>query len=46
MNELGTPGSKAYKEKFTKVDNENRLKELEVIEGAYLEMGFTFYREF
>ncbi|KAG2708884.1 hypothetical protein I3760_05G213000 [Carya illinoinensis] len=40
----GTTGSKAYREKFTKVDNEKRLKELEVIEGAYLEMGFTFYR--
>ncbi|XP_041012804.1 norbelladine synthase-like [Juglans microcarpa x Juglans regia] len=40
----GTAGSKAYREKFTKVDNEKRLKELEVIEGAYLEMGFTFYR--
>ncbi|KAG7980666.1 hypothetical protein I3843_05G193800 [Carya illinoinensis] len=40
----GTTGSKAYREKFTKVDNEKRLKEVEVIEGAYLEMGFTFYR--
>ncbi|KAF5450658.1 hypothetical protein F2P56_030989 [Juglans regia] len=41
----GTPGSKAHREKFTKVDNEKRLKEVEVlIEGAYLEMGFTFYR--
>ncbi|GMY06356.1 norbelladine synthase-like isoform X1 [Fagus crenata] len=32
-----------YKEKFTKVDNEKRLKEAEVIEGGYLELGFTLF---
>ena len=32
-----------YKEKFTKLDNEKRLKETEVIEGGYLELGFTLF---
>jgi hypothetical protein len=41
--ELGTPLS-GYKEKYTKVDNEKRLKEAEVIEGGYLELGFTLFR--
>lgn len=33
-----------YLEKFTKVDNEKRVKEAEVIEGGYLELGFALYR--
>ncbi|GAB2264946.1 hypothetical protein Dimus_000017 [Dionaea muscipula] len=33
-----------YKEKFTKIDNEKRVKETEAIEGGYLDLGFTFYR--
>ncbi|XP_059627955.1 norbelladine synthase-like [Cornus florida] len=40
----GTPVFSYYKEKFTKIDDENRVKEAEVIEGAYLEIGFTLYR--
>ncbi|CAH1452361.1 unnamed protein product [Lactuca virosa] len=36
--------TKYYKEKFTKIDNENMVKEGEVVEGAFLDMGFTFYR--
>uniref|UniRef100_A0A2N9IZ34 Bet v I/Major latex protein domain-containing protein n=1 Tax=Fagus sylvatica TaxID=28930 RepID=A0A2N9IZ34_FAGSY len=39
----GTPLS-GYREKFTKVDNEKRVKETEVIEGGYLELGFTLFR--
>ncbi|KAF4393371.1 hypothetical protein F8388_023175 [Cannabis sativa] len=35
---------KSHKEKYTKVDNEKRVKEVEVIEGGYLELGFTLYR--
>lgn len=35
---------KSYKEKFTVVDDEKRVKETEVVEGGYLEMGFTLYR--
>ncbi|KAL8255642.1 hypothetical protein R6Q59_030709, partial [Mikania micrantha] len=30
--------------KFTKVDNENTVKEVEVIEGGFLDMGFDLYR--
>ncbi|KAE8077492.1 hypothetical protein FH972_016052 [Carpinus fangiana] len=41
---LGTPGFTSYSEKFTKVDHEKRLKEVEVIEGGYLDLGFTLYR--
>ncbi|KAJ9554881.1 hypothetical protein OSB04_009495 [Centaurea solstitialis] len=33
-----------YSEKFTKVDNENRVKEAEVVEGGFLDFGFTLYR--
>ncbi|XP_050386509.1 norbelladine synthase-like [Argentina anserina] len=39
----GMPGPGWHKEKFTMVDNEKRVKEVEVIEGGYLELGFTFY---
>ncbi|OWM63475.1 S-norcoclaurine synthase 2-like [Punica granatum] len=40
----GIPGLTSYKEKFTKIDNENRIKETEVVEGGLLDMGFTLYR--
>ncbi|XP_076893974.1 norbelladine synthase-like [Bidens hawaiensis] len=33
-----------YKEKFTKVDNANMLKETEVVEGWFLDFGFDLYR--
>ncbi|KAC9534230.1 hypothetical protein R6Q59_029861 [Mikania micrantha] len=33
-----------YKEKFTKIDHENKVKVLEVIEGGHLDLGFTCYR--
>ncbi|GFY83359.1 hypothetical protein Acr_03g0001330 [Actinidia rufa] len=39
-----TPAFSSYKEKFTKVDDENRVKEAEVIEGGYLDLGFNLYR--
>lgn len=32
-----------YKEKFTVVDNE-RVKVAKVVEGGYLNLGFTLYR--
>ncbi|GMY06357.1 S-norcoclaurine synthase 2-like [Fagus crenata] len=41
----GTAGFSGCKEKFTKVDNEKRLKETELIEGGQLELGFTLYRD-
>ncbi|KAK9064009.1 hypothetical protein SSX86_017881 [Deinandra increscens subsp. villosa] len=34
----------AYKEKSTKIDHENKVKVLEVIEGGYLDIGFTTFR--
>ncbi|PIA26972.1 hypothetical protein AQUCO_08400025v1 [Aquilegia coerulea] len=34
----------SWKEKFTKIDDEKRLKEAEVIEGAFLQLGFSLYR--
>ncbi|XP_030491314.2 norbelladine synthase [Cannabis sativa] len=40
----GATRFKSYKEKFTKVDNELRVKEADVMEGGYLELGFTLYR--
>ncbi|KAF7836552.1 S-norcoclaurine synthase 2-like [Senna tora] len=42
--ELGTGGPNSYKEKFTKIDIEKRIKETEVVEGGYLELGFTLFR--
>ncbi|KAJ9559000.1 hypothetical protein OSB04_013614 [Centaurea solstitialis] len=40
------PGSgiSYYKEKYTVVDDEKRVKEAEVIEGGYLDFGFTLFR--
>ncbi|XP_065633085.1 norbelladine synthase [Quercus suber] len=42
--ELGSHGFTVHKEKFTKLDNEKRMKELEVIEGGYIDLGFTLFR--
>uniref|UniRef100_A0ACD5YY86 Uncharacterized protein n=1 Tax=Avena sativa TaxID=4498 RepID=A0ACD5YY86_AVESA len=39
----GTPGLESYKEKFIKVDNENYVKEAIVVEGGFLDYGFTKY---
>ncbi|KAL7154946.1 hypothetical protein ABFS83_03G038600 [Erythranthe nasuta] len=41
------PGRKdmtSYKEKCTVVDDEKRVKETEVLEGGFLDLGFTLYR--
>ena len=35
---------KYFKEKYTKVDNENRVKESEIVEGGYLDAGFNFFK--
>ncbi|KAK7847527.1 s-norcoclaurine synthase 1 [Quercus suber] len=40
----GSHGFTVHKEKFTKLDNEKRMKELEVIEGGYIDLGFTLFR--
>jgi hypothetical protein len=39
----GTPGLEFYKEKFVKVDNQNYVKEAIVVEGGFLNYGFTEY---
>ncbi|KAL4560743.1 hypothetical protein LXL04_032897 [Taraxacum kok-saghyz] len=40
------PGSgiSYYKEKYTMIDDEKRVREAEVIEGGHLDFGFTLYR--
>ncbi|KAI3471311.1 hypothetical protein Pfo_027974 [Paulownia fortunei] len=40
----GGEGLTWYKEKFTVVDDEKRVKEAEVVEGGYLDLGFSLYR--
>ncbi|KAL0340890.1 UNVERIFIED_CONTAM: S-norcoclaurine synthase 2 [Sesamum radiatum] len=40
----GTAGLTSYKEKYTVVDEERRVKEAEVVEGGVLDLGFTLYR--
>ncbi|XP_042020443.1 norbelladine synthase-like [Salvia splendens] len=37
------PGMKSFKEKFMVVDNEKRVKEAEVVNGGFLDLGFTMY---
>nr|ACJ76787.1 S-norcoclaurine synthase 2 [Argemone mexicana] len=41
------PGAvpRRYKEKFVKINNEKRLKEVIMIEGGYLDMGCTSYMD-
>ncbi|XP_075483150.1 norbelladine synthase-like [Primulina tabacum] len=41
---LGTPGPASYKEKFTVVDDSRRVKETEVVEGGFLDLGFKYFR--
>ncbi|KAI6696094.1 hypothetical protein NL676_016213 [Syzygium grande] len=41
---LTLAGGFCYKEKFTKVDHESRVKETEAVEGGFLDMGLTLYR--
>ncbi|KAI3414571.1 uncharacterized protein J3R85_016133 [Psidium guajava] len=40
----GVATSLSYKEKFTRVDDENRVKEVKVIKGGFLDMESSFYR--
>jgi len=41
---LGTPGASYLKERFTKIDDNKRIKETEVFEGGYKDLGFHLYR--
>ncbi|KAM7269788.1 hypothetical protein ACFE04_025285 [Oxalis oulophora] len=38
----GTPEPSYLKEKFIRIDDENRIKETEIFEGAYKALGFDF----
>ncbi|KAL0340889.1 UNVERIFIED_CONTAM: hypothetical protein Sradi_4605700 [Sesamum radiatum] len=40
----GTAGQTSYKEKYTVVDDERRVKVTEVVEGGALDLGFTLFR--
>ncbi|XWS65057.1 hypothetical protein CRYUN_Cryun05aG0058300 [Craigia yunnanensis] len=40
----GSPGSGYMIERFTKVDDENRVKETELIEGGYKDLGLDLFR--
>lgn len=44
-NSVGNPGGQpmTYQEEFTKIDNENRLREALVVAGDILKLGFTKY---
>ncbi|KAL0403328.1 UNVERIFIED_CONTAM: hypothetical protein Sradi_1973600 [Sesamum radiatum] len=39
-----TAGLPWYKEKYTVVDDERRVKDAEVVEGGLMDLGFTLYR--
>ncbi|KAL0918193.1 hypothetical protein M5K25_010187 [Dendrobium thyrsiflorum] len=39
----GSSGPKYSKQKFVKVDNEKHVKEIKVIEGGLIELGFSSY---
>ncbi|WMV36332.1 hypothetical protein MTR67_029717 [Solanum verrucosum] len=41
--QVSLPGNPPYKEKFVLMDDEKRVKEVEIVEGGYLDLGFTFY---
>ncbi|CAN4084445.1 unnamed protein product [Withania somnifera] len=41
--QVSLPGNAPYKEKFVLVDDEKKVKEVEIVEGGYLDVGFTFY---
>ncbi|EEF42384.1 norbelladine synthase [Ricinus communis] len=40
----GTPGTGYMKEIFTKMDDDKRVKETEIIEGGYKDLGFDHVR--
>ncbi|KAL8242121.1 hypothetical protein R6Q59_012423 [Mikania micrantha] len=33
-----------YKERFTKIDHENKVREVEIIDGWYLDLGFKAFK--
>ncbi|KAJ0502985.1 putative (S)-norcoclaurine synthase [Helianthus annuus] len=37
-------GISYYNEKYTMIDNDNMVRETEIVEGGYLDFGFTLYR--
>ncbi|MCD7470443.1 hypothetical protein HAX54_010327 [Datura stramonium] len=41
--QVSLPGNAPYKEKYVKVDDEKKVKEVEIVEGGFLDLGFNFY---
>ncbi|XP_059287223.1 norbelladine synthase-like [Lycium ferocissimum] len=39
----GTPGLPYFKERYNIVDDEKRYKQTQVIEGGYVDLGYTFF---
>ncbi|XP_071710705.1 norbelladine synthase-like [Rutidosis leptorrhynchoides] len=37
-------GLEYYFEKFTKVDNQNMVKDIQIVKGGFLDIGFNYYR--
>ncbi|KAM3337040.1 hypothetical protein P3S68_032740 [Capsicum galapagoense] len=42
--QISLQGNAPYKEKFVLVDDEKRVKEIEIVEGGLLDLGFNFYK--
>nr|XP_009599128.1 S-norcoclaurine synthase 1-like [Nicotiana tomentosiformis] len=40
---VSTPGNAPYKEKFMSIDDEKQVKDVEIFEGGFLDLGFSFY---
>ncbi|XP_019234106.1 PREDICTED: S-norcoclaurine synthase 2-like [Nicotiana attenuata] len=37
------PGNAPYKEKLVSIDDEKRVKEVEIVVGGYFDLGLNFY---
>lgn len=42
--EAGIPGPHEWREKFVTIENCRRVKQLQQIQGGYLDMGFSLYK--
>nr|ACO90255.1 pathogenesis-related (PR)-10-related norcoclaurine synthase-like protein [Eschscholzia californica] len=41
----GIPGPREWKEKFVKLDDQERVKVIQQIEGGYLDLGFSLHQD-